>query len=123
MTDDTRRCIIQGLLDKGVTQFALRPLDGDEALRQEVVVMAGLEALHALPCCDPPAPPPTKTVVMVVTTNGLRVRSAPVIGDNIVGAFQTGDKVTVDDDANAWKRIAVGAYAGKYVSATYLKNL
>lgn len=126
MSDDTRRCIVQGLIDQGVTAFALRPMDGgDEALRQEVVVLSGIEALHALPCCDPPAPPPVKTVVMVVTEDGLRVRSVPSAADKttIVGQVNAGDKLTVEDDANAWKHIAAGVYAGRYVSGAYLKNL
>lgn len=121
MTDDTRRCIVQGLIDRGVTQFALRPLDGPEESRQEVVVMAGLEALHSLPCCDPPTPPPPpETEILVVQSATLNIRDHPVAPMATVlrtvgrGTALTVEKAVAGTNTYIWRKLAgEAAYAAE----------
>lgn len=122
MTTDTRRTIVQRLIANGVKSFALRPMAGDEAQRQEVVVLTPDEALWSLPCCDDT---PTVTTITVYTIVNANIRSTPVVaGDTnkVPPGVAAGSALVVEQtpikDATGrdWYRIAAGQFAGNYVA-------
>lgn len=120
---DSRRALMLGQPNN--TLWIVHP----SGLNAPEIAMSSAELAHSLPVApgQPTLPPPEtkpETVVMVVNTDVLNVRSVPTTKNNTpVGTLKRGDQVTVLKDANAWKTVAEGEFAGKFVSGDLLKNL
>ncbi len=119
---DSRRSLMLGQPNN--TLWIVHP----SGLNAPEIAVSSAELAHSLPVApgEPTLPPPEtkpEKVSMIVNTDVLNVRNVPTTVNNApVGSLKRGDQVVVFKDDNAWKTIAEGVYAGKFVSGSLLKN-
>ena len=62
---------------------------------------------------------PENNPVQIVTTNNVRVRSAPSLNGNVIGKVSQGDRISVSRELRNWKEVSVNGKTG-FISSRFL---